>query len=168
VKQFLLRYRLPLLYAVALVVLLLLLQVLQYKLLLVNHAFEAYMLSIALLFTGLGGWLAYTLIRPKTRVETVVVEKTVPVMVDRPVPVVAGAPPDPDLVRTQRQALGLSTREMEVLELMARGMSNQEIADTLFLSVPTVKTHSGRLFEKLEVKRRTQAVERARQLGLIA
>ena len=166
-KQFLLRYRLPLLYALALVVLLLLLQVLQYKLLLVNHAFEAYMLSIALLFTGLGGWLAYKLISPKTRVETVVVEKTVPVMVDRPVPVAVGTPPDPALVEAQRQALGLSPREMEVLERMARGMSNQEIADELFLSLATVKTHSARLFEKLDARRRTQAVERARQLGLI-
>jgi DNA-binding CsgD family transcriptional regulator len=160
VKQLLRRYKLPLLYAAALVLLLLLLQVLQYKLLLVNLAFEAYLLSIALLFTGLGGWLAVKLMKPKTLVQTLVVERRVetPVRPD----------PDPALVETRRQELGLSARELEVLQMMARGMSNQEIADTLFLSLATVKTHSSRLFEKLDVRRRTQAIERARQLQLIA
>lgn len=153
------QYKLPLLYASGLVVLLLLLQVLQYKLLLVDHAFEAYMLAIALLFTALGGWLAVKLVKPRTQVETLVVERRVEM------PVIAQ--PDPALVDVRRQELGLSTRELEVLQLMAKGMSNQEIADTLFLSVPTVKTHSARLFEKLDVRRRTQAVERGRQLQLI-
>jgi two-component system, NarL family, response regulator LiaR len=63
--------------------------------------------------------------------------------------------------------LGLSKRELEVLELMAKGHSNEEIAKELFLSVPTIKTHGTNLFEKLDVKRRTQAVEKAKKLELI-
>jgi ATP/maltotriose-dependent transcriptional regulator MalT len=63
--------------------------------------------------------------------------------------------------------LGISKRESEVLELMATGLSNQEIADRLFVSLNTIKTHSSSLFEKLEVNRRMQAIEKAKQLGLI-
>jgi ATP/maltotriose-dependent transcriptional regulator MalT len=70
-------------------------------------------------------------------------------------------------IEKEKQKLGLSSREMEVLELIAQGFSNQEIADRLFLSLPTVKTHSSNLFLKLDVKRRTQAIEKARQLRLI-
>jgi NarL family two-component system response regulator LiaR len=62
---------------------------------------------------------------------------------------------------------GISKRELEVLTLMAQGLTNQEIADKLFVSLNTVKTHSSNLFLKLEVKRRTQAIERAKQLRLI-
>ncbi len=62
---------------------------------------------------------------------------------------------------------GLSRRELEVLELMAAGFSNQEIGARLFISLSTVKTHSSNLFEKLDVKRRTQAIERGKKLGLI-
>ena len=68
---------------------------------------------------------------------------------------------------TERTKLGLSNREMEVLSLMAKGLSNQEIADQLYLSLPTIKTHSSKLFEKMEVKRRTQAIEKAKRLQLI-
>jgi ATP/maltotriose-dependent transcriptional regulator MalT len=64
--------------------------------------------------------------------------------------------------------LGLSRREVEVLQLMADGLSNTEIAEKLFLSLHTVKSHSSRVFEKLDVKRRTQAVEKARRLTIIS
>ena len=61
----------------------------------------------------------------------------------------------------------ISKRELEVLTLMAKGLSNQEIATSLFVSLNTVKTHSAKLFEKLEVKRRTQAIETAKKLQLL-
>ena len=64
--------------------------------------------------------------------------------------------------------LELSKRELEVLSLMAEGCSNQEIAARLFVSLSTVKTHNQNLFEKLDVKRRTQAIEKGRRLNLIA
>ena len=65
------------------------------------------------------------------------------------------------------QDLNLSKRELEVLQLLASGMSNQEIADQLFVSLNTIKTHSSNLYSKLGVQRRTQAIERARQLGIL-
>ncbi|MEP6635082.1 MAG: response regulator transcription factor, partial [Acidobacteriota bacterium] len=63
--------------------------------------------------------------------------------------------------------LGLTPRELEILELIANGMSNREIAEKLFVSENTVKTHSSRLFDKLSAKRRTQAVQIGKELGLI-
>lgn len=153
------QYKQVLLYAAALVVLLILLQVLQYKLLLLNHAYELYLLFIALIFTGLGIWLALKLMKPKTKIETVIVEK--------PVYEKQYSAEELLAIETEKQKVGLSSRELEVLQLMAQGLSNQEIADRLFLSLPTIKTHTSNLFFKLDVKRRTQAIEKARQLGLI-
>ena len=153
------KYKQVLLYAASMVGLLVLLQVLQYRFLLVSHSFEIYMFCIAVVFTGLGIWLALQLVKPKKEIETIVVEKNV--YVTRPTEEAM------QLMDAQRQKLGLSSRESEVLQLMAEGLSNQEIADRLFLSLATVKTHSSNLFLKLDVKRRTQAVEKARQLGLI-
>jgi len=63
--------------------------------------------------------------------------------------------------------IGLSRRELEVLELMSQGYSNQEIGNRLFVSLSTVKTHVSNLFEKLDVKRRTQAIEKAKKLSLV-
>ena len=153
------KYKQVVLYAVSLVAILILLQLLQYKLLLVNHSYEIYMLCIALLFTGLGIWLALKLMKPKKEIQTVIVEKKVYEKLLTKEELQA--------IEKEKQKLGLSSREMEVLELMAQGFSNQEIADRLFLSLPTVKTHSSNLFLKLDVKRRTQAIEKARQLRLI-
>ena len=65
------------------------------------------------------------------------------------------------------EVLGISKREYEVLELMARGLSNQEIADALFVSINTIKTHVSNLFLKLDTKRRTQAIQKAKELRLI-
>lgn len=65
------------------------------------------------------------------------------------------------------QKLGISKREHEVLELMSTGLTNQEIADKLFVSLNTIKTHSSNLFLKLEVSRRTQAIQKGKQLRLI-
>jgi ATP/maltotriose-dependent transcriptional regulator MalT len=152
-------YKQIILYATALVALLVLLQVLQYKLVLINHAYELYILSIAVIFTALGIWLALKIMKPKKEIQTIIVEKNVLVK----------ELTEQDLlqIEEQKQQLGLSSRELEVLQLMAQGLSNREIADQLFLSVPTVKTHSSNLFFKLDVKRRTQAIEKARQLKII-
>ena len=153
------KYKSILLYAVSLVVILIALQVLQYKLLLVNHSYELYILCIAIVFTGLGIWLALKLVRPKKEIQTIIVEKNI----------VVKELTEQDLqeIEKQKQQLGLSSREMEVLQLMAQGLSNQEIADRLFLSLPTIKSHSSNLFFKLDVNRRTQAIEKARQLKII-
>lgn len=153
------KYKSILLYAVSLVVILIALQVLQYKLLLVNHAYELYIFCIAIVFTGLGIWLALKLMKPKTEIKTMVVEKHVLVK--------EFSEAELQKIEKQIQQLGISSREMEVLQLMAQGLSNQEIADRIFLSLATVKTHSSKLFEKLDVKRRTQAIEKARQLYII-
>ena len=124
----------------------------------VDYAVEIYAGIIAIIFTALGIWLAVKLIGPKTKV--VVIEKAVPPEPNK----TEGFVPD---ARWLEQS-GLSGRELEVLALMAQGLSNREIATKLFLSTNTIKTHSARLFEKLEVSRRTQAVEKARRMGIIA
>jgi DNA-binding NarL/FixJ family response regulator len=158
--RFFAKYKQVFLYAASLVGILLLLQLLQYKFVLVSHSFEIYILSIALLFTGLGIWLALKLVKPKKEIQTIIVEKNV---YQKEL-----TAEELEAIEREKQKLGLSSREMEVLQLMAEGLSNQEIADRLFVSLPTVKTHSSKLFEKLDVKRRTQAIEKARQLKLIA
>jgi two-component system, NarL family, response regulator LiaR len=133
--------------------LLLLLKWLEWKLLLIYNAVEIYVGFIALIFTGLGMWLAIKLSKPKVR--EVIIEKEIGAKV-----------PGPDPQAIERS--GLSTRELEVLALMAAGMSNEEIAGKLFVSLNTVKTHNSNIFSKLGVKRRTQAIERAKTLRLIA
>ncbi|WP_345949851.1 LuxR C-terminal-related transcriptional regulator [Mucilaginibacter sp. PAMB04274] len=152
---FLNKYRQTLLYGASLAVLLFVLKWLELRLLIIHHSFELYAGGIALLFTGLGIWLALKLARPK--VETRVVEKEVYVSTATPFV----------LNQNALNELNLSRRELDVLELMAGGLSNQEIAERLFVSLNTIKTHSARVFEKLEVKRRTQAVEKARRISLI-
>lgn len=144
-----------LIYSVSLALLLFLLKWLEYRFVIFDHAFEIYAGAIALIFTGLGIWLATKLAKPK--VHTVVVEKEVYINNSGDFTV-----NEKEMVR-----LGLSKREMEVLELMARGLSNNEIGGQLFVSLNTIKTHTSNLFEKLDVKRRTQAIEKAKRLGLI-
>jgi len=146
------RYRTVILYGSALAILLFLLKWLEWRFLVFNNALDIYTGAIAVLFTGLGIWLALKLAKPKT----VIV----------PVPAEPAAPPALD--EKQIAKLGLSEREREVLQLMAEGLSNQEIAGRLFISLNTIKTHSSRIFEKLDVRRRTQAVEKARRLKVIA
>jgi two-component system, NarL family, response regulator LiaR len=158
--RFLQKYKQVFLYAASLVVILLLLQVLQYRFVLISHSFEIYIFSIAIIFTCLGIWLALKLVKPKKEIQTIVVEKNVYVK--------ELSEEQMQVLEIERQKIGLSSRELEVLQLMAEGLSNQEIAERLFLSLATVKTHSSKLFEKLDVKRRTQAIEKARQLRLIA
>lgn len=146
-------------YGVSLALLLFLLKWLQLRFVVIDHAFELYVGAIALIFTALGIWLALKLAKPK--IKTVVVEKSV--YIHPPADKNAGFV----LNENELNKLNLSKRELEVLQLMAEGLSNQEIAARLFVSLNTIKTHSARLFEKMEVKRRTQAIDKAKKLCII-
>jgi DNA-binding CsgD family transcriptional regulator len=145
------------LYGVVLAALMLLLKWLELRFIIIDHAFEIYAGCIALLFMGLGIWLALKLAKPK--VETRIIEKEVFIEIEKPTDFV--------LNEKELEKLGISKRELEVLELMSAGLSNKEIADKLFVSENTVKTHSSKVFEKLDVKRRTMAVEKAKRLNII-
>ena len=147
------------LYGLGFALLLALLKWLEWRFILISHALEIYVGLVALLFTLLGVWVALKLARPKVEVRTVVVEKEVEVYIQPGRPFTFN--------ETEANNRGLSTRELEVLQLMAEGLSNREIAGRLFVSLNTVKTHSSNLFEKMDVKRRTQAVEKAKRLSII-
>lgn len=149
------KYKTILIYGISLALLIVFLKLIEYELIILNNSFQFYAGSIALLFTLLGIWLATKLIKPKTKIE--VVEKKVFINQVQPFVINEDA-----LAKTE-----ISARELEVLKLMAKGFSNQEIADVLFVSVSTIKTHISNLFFKLEASRRTQAVEKAKNLGLI-
>ena len=125
----------------------------EYRFLVVEHSVEIYGGLIAALFAGLGIWLGLTLTRKKP--EVIIKEIEVP----------AGGPFVVDQTRVSK--LGITPRELEILELIAKGMSNREIAEKLFVSENTVKTHSSRVFDKLGAKRRTQAVQLGKEFGLI-
>lgn len=146
------KYRSVIIYGLSLAVLLVLLKWLEWQFIVANYALENYVGCIALLFMGLGIWLAFKLIHPKI----ITVEKQI--IINRSEFV---------LNESALVQLSLSRRELEVLQLMAKGLSNQQIGEKLFISLNTVKTHSSRLFEKLNVQRRTQAVEKAKRLNLI-
>lgn len=155
--KFILKYKHTIIYGLSLAALLFVLKWLELRFIIIDHALEIYIGAIAAIFTGLGIWLALKLAKPK--VQTVVVEKQVYV------------PQNPagefSLNETELNKLGISRRELEVLQLIAEGLSNQEIAARLYVSLNTIKTHSSRIFEKLDVKRRTQAIEKAKRLSLI-
>lgn len=138
------------------------LKLIEYRFLVVEHSIEIYGGIVALLFSGLGIWLGLRLTRPR---QTVVVRE-VPVEVPVPVPARAAEPFAPDPARLRE--LGITPRELEILEAIAAGLSTREIAASLFVSENTVKTHARRLFDKLNARRRTQAVQIAKEAGLIA
>jgi NarL family two-component system response regulator LiaR len=152
--NFWVRNRSVILYGASLAVLLFLMKWLEWRFIIVDHAFELYAGALAIIFTLLGIWLAVKLTQPKTN--TIIVEKEVFVKSD-------------DFVLDDKELarIGLSKRELEVLQLMAQGLSNHQIAEHLFVSLNTIKTHSSKVFEKLEVQRRTQAVDKAKKLCLI-
>jgi DNA-binding CsgD family transcriptional regulator len=139
------------------------LRLVEYRFLVLEHSLEVYGGLVALVFSGLGIWLGLRLTRPRERV--VVREVAVPVEVPVRVEVPAAAPFVRDEARLAR--LGITPRELEILEAMAAGLSNREIGERLFVSENTVKTHAARLFDKLAARRRTQAVQAARTAGLI-
>jgi NarL family two-component system response regulator LiaR len=133
------------LYGVALAALTAILKFIEYRFFVRDLSLEFYLGVVAVLFAGLGVWAGQRLTRRKVVIAT----------------------PDFKLNDGELQRLGISKREYEVLELMAQGLSNQEIADKLFVSLNTIKTHSSNLFVKLDARRRTQAVRRAKELGLL-
>jgi NarL family two-component system response regulator LiaR len=152
--NFWVRNRSVILYGASLAVLLFLMKWLEWRFIIIDHALELYAGALAIIFTLLGIWLAVKLTQPKTN--TIIVEKEVFVKSD-------------DFVLDDKELarIGLSKRELEVLQLMAQGLSNHQIAEHLFVSLNTIKTHSSKVFEKLEVQRRTQAVDKAKKLCLI-
>jgi DNA-binding NarL/FixJ family response regulator len=115
---------------------------LQYRFLVRTHAIEVYVALIALAFLALGVWVGQRLFHRASRREFTQNAQV-------------------------QQTLGISERELEVLQLLAAGKSNKEIANRLAVSPNTVKTHIANLFGKLEVRRRTEAILRARELGMI-
>jgi DNA-binding CsgD family transcriptional regulator len=141
------------------------LRLIEYRYLLLEHSLEIYGGIIAALFAALGIWLGLKLTRTKETVVTreVHVPVEVPVAVHVPVPV--SGPFQRNEARVEQ--LGITPRELEILEAIAAGHSNREIAERLFVSENTVKTHAGRLFDKLSARRRTQVVQRAKEEGLI-
>ncbi|HET6232428.1 MAG TPA: response regulator transcription factor [Longimicrobiaceae bacterium] len=142
-------------------VLIAVLRLVEYRYLVLEHSLEIYGGIVAALFSALGIWLGLKLTRTR---ETVVVRE-VPVRVEVQVPVPAGGPFARNEARLEQ--LGITPREMEILEAMAAGFSNREIAERLYVSENTVKTHAARLFGKLSARRRTQAVQLAKEAGLI-
>lgn len=126
----------------------------RYRFLVIDHALELYVLLIAVIFVIVGVWIGLRWSAP------LVIEKTTLVPVHGP------SLMHPS-VQEELDRLRISSRELEVLTQLSRGLSNEEIADRLFVSTNTVKTHLANLYVKLDVKRRTQAVEKARTLGLI-
>jgi DNA-binding CsgD family transcriptional regulator len=142
-----------LLYGVCGGVLIVVLKLTEYRFLVVEYSVEIYVALVAALFAGLGIWLGLTLTRKKP--EIVVKEIQVPVT-------------DPFVLdETRVSQFGITARELEILGLIATGLSNREIADRLFVSENTVKTHSSRLFDKLGARRRTQAVQIGKTARLI-
>src|SRR5262245_52973988 len=154
-RSFLRKHKSIILYSISLAFLLFLLKWLELRFIIFDHSLEVYIGFIAIIFTALGIWLALKLSKPK--IETVVVEKEVYLTRNE----------NFTLNTSLISQLELNKRELEILNLMAQGHSNQEIAAKLFVSLSTVKTHIQNLFEKLDVKRRTQAVEKAKRLNLI-
>ena len=142
-------------YALAMAILMLLLRWLEFRFLILEHQYEIYVGLIAVFFLLFGIWVANKVTKPKEK--TVIIEKEVRVI------------SNDDFILNENELLErkISKRELEVLTLMAEGLSNQEIAERLFVSLNTIKTHSTKLFEKLEVKRRTQAIETAKKLSLL-
>lgn len=146
--------RTVILYGIGLALLMVALKSIEYRYMLRDLSMEFYVTLVALLFTGIGLWVGVKL-RNRTG--------------DEP----QGSPiHDHERVSIPKEKIlaqiGISQREFEVLELIAEGCTNQEIADRLFISLNTVKTHSSNLFAKLDVKRRTQAVQKAKELALLA
>ena len=130
-----------------------LLQWTQYRFLVIDHSIEIYGGLIAVTFASVGIWLGLKLTKPKQRV----IVKESWVQVGQSFALNEG----------KREDLGITRRELEILALISQGMSNREIAQKLFVSENTVKTHSSRVFDKLGAKRRTQAVQLGKEFGLI-
>jgi ATP/maltotriose-dependent transcriptional regulator MalT len=148
-----------LLYGLAGGLLIALLKLVEYRFLVLEHSMEIYGGLVALVFAALGIWLGLKL----TRKKEIIIEREL--IVEKEIRVPASA--EFSLNQERLRELAITKRELEILELISHGLSNREIAEKLFVSENTVKTHSSRLFDKLSAKRRTQAVQIGKELGLI-
>jgi len=135
-------------YGIILAVLVVALRIIEYNYLMRNLTIEIYVGVIAVFFTFIGIWLGVKLI-------------------NKPRPDILSNYENFEINRETLKSLGISEREKEVLWAMAQGLSNKEIAAKLFVSLNTIKTHSTNLYGKLNVSRRTQAIQKARKLNLI-
>lgn len=135
-------------YGIILAVLVVALRIIEYNYLMRNLTIEIYVGVIAVFFTFIGIWLGVKLI-------------------NKPRPDILSSYENFEINRETLKSLGISEREKEVLWAMAQGLSNKEIAAKLFVSLNTIKTHSTNLYGKLNVSRRTQAIQKARKLNLI-
>jgi len=144
------------LYGLMLAVLVLILKWLQWEFLIIDNSLDIYIGLIAVFFTVLGIWVAKQLAKPK--IQTVVVEKEI----------YLHQQDDFAINNAELEKLSLSTRENEVLQLLAKGHSNAEIAGTLFLSLSTIKTHVSNILIKMDVKSRAKAIEKAKRLKITA
>ncbi len=142
-------------------VLIAVLQYTEYRFVIMEHSVELYGALVAVLFATFGIWLGLRITRRRETIREMVVVREVLVPAEAP----ALEPFAPNTA--QQQSLGITTREFEILTLIARGLSNREIATQLFVSENTVKTHCARVFDKLGAARRTQAVQRGKELGLL-
>ena len=140
-------------------VLVTLLQWTEFHFVVLEHSVAIYGVLIAILFAGAGIWLGTRLLAPRERIVDRIVE------VEIPIP--TALTPNFGGDDSARERLGITRRELEILELVARGLSNREIGETLFVSENTVKTHCSRAFDKLGARRRTEAVQRSKELGLL-
>ena len=128
------------------------LKIAEYRFLVIEHALEIYGGIVALIFAALGIWLGLKLTRPRD----VLLKAAVVPARERFV-----------LNTAKQEQLRITKRELEILEAIAAGLSNREIAEKLFVTENTVKTHTARVLDKLNARRRTQAVQLAREAGLI-
>jgi NarL family two-component system response regulator LiaR len=129
----------------------------EYQFLVIQHSFEIYAALVAIIFAAFGIWLGIKLTKPREKI--ILREVHLPA---------EPAPTTPfTLNQPQLDALGITPRELEILSLIAQGLSNREIATRLFVSENTVKTHCSRAFDKLGARRRTQAVQLGKQLGIL-
>jgi NarL family two-component system response regulator LiaR len=136
------------------------LQYTEYRFIVIEHSVELYGALVAILFASFGIWLGLRITR---RREKIVVREVLSSASGR-----SAEPASPFAPNTaEQQRLGITSRELEILTLIARGLSNREIATQLFVSENTVKTHCSRTFDKLGAARRTQAVQRGKELGLL-
>ena len=141
------------------------LQYTEYRFVIIEHSVELYSALVAILFATFGIWLGLRITRSRETIRETVVVREVLVPAEAPAPRQDQAPFAPNTA--QQQTLGITARELEILTLIAGGLSNREIATQLFVSENTVKTHCARAFDKLGAARRTQAVQRGKELGLL-
>jgi len=127
------------------------LQLIEYRFLVVEHSLEIYGGVVAAIFAALGIWLGLKLTRGREK-EVVIIREPASFVVNQ----------------ARLEQLGITPREYEILTHIAAGLSTREIAEKLFVSENTVKTHASRVLDKLNARRRTQAVQIAKEQGLIA